>query len=85
MGLNSLPIEKQIYIPVGYITCCDLLPGLDVSLWEEDEDLELWIIPMVRIGNTGMVGSGQTDADKWCTFEVSPNLNKKENIRKSFV
>jgi hypothetical protein len=32
MGLNSLPIVKQRYIPVGYITYCDLFPGLDVYI-----------------------------------------------------
>ena len=63
MGLDSLLIERA-KIPVGHITGCDLFPGLDVFLWDEDEDLEPRIIQMIRIGNTGMVDAGQSDWDR---------------------
>ena len=64
MGLDSLLIEKQVAIPVGHVTGCDLFPGLDVFIWDEDEDLELRIIQMICIGNTGMVDAGQSDWDR---------------------
>ena len=42
----------------------DLLPGLDVLLREEDLDFHVVLKPMSRIGNAGMVHSGQSAMKK---------------------
>ena len=49
--------------PVGRVTVGDLFSGLDVLLGEKDLDLELVLVPVGRIGNAGMVDSGQAEAD----------------------
>ncbi len=48
---------------MGQVTVGDLFTGLDVFLGEKDLDLVLVLVPMGRIGNAGVVDSGQAKAN----------------------
>ena len=60
--LNNLLIVRQVDTPVGRVTIGDLFSGLDVLLGEQDLDFELILVPVGRVGNTGVVDSGQAEA-----------------------
>jgi hypothetical protein len=85
MKLKTERILKSTCHPVGRVTDCDLLPGFDVLLCEEDLDAEVEIVKMMCVGTACVVDTGKTNANHWSARESLKLINNVSNFNDYIV